>query len=461
MACIAAPTNPCHGVCAFLDDEDDVMDDVAPPEASKLKAARFSDDDVMSECELATPKGEEKRECAGDVSDNDVLSDCGRDRGAFDEEDVLEDIPPVPAPVPERQCSVESLPANASDVDENDVLEDTLLLPPVGAKRQSSVNIVFMDESFEFVMPSYSEEDYDRILFGKPAPKKRAVASRPRAKPTETSKPPPSPSRTSSPQPRAQPQQPKSRTSAPQGHASRPAELCGPTLAPTGVARAWWQAARVAFAETKDHRKPEVICHRNEYDLAKVEREVRKAWATLAKCGSLCVMPKSKVKKIVTEAAESCLQFVFRCATHDRAEVATGICGARVTFPTGGSHRGRDPGFNPYCSNKATSARSLCSRCSQLFFRVESTAAFVFMTIFTLTSATDDVDAHLVSLARLIHWFACTSTYLNRSFFYSDIQTWTVAIINNIVGERVSLAESVAAKLLSSSEPRKLKRASA
>jgi hypothetical protein len=410
----------------------------------------------MSECDFAAPKGDERRKCAERVSDDDVLSDGGRNRHATtdeDDDDILEDVPVAAPPFPPvRQCSVESLPANASDAGGDDeVLEDTLPLPPVGAKRQSSINIVFMDESFDWVMPEYSEDDFDRILFGKPAPKKRAVASLPKPKPvvvaaaTKPSQEPPL----------------SSAKRAPPGHAGRPAELCGPTLAPTGVARAWWQAARVAFAETRDHRKPEVICHRKEYDLSKVEREVCKAWATLAKCGSLCVLPKSKVKKIVTEAAESCLQFVYRCATHDRADVSDGICGARVTFPTGGSHRGRDPGFNPYCSNKATSARSLCSRCSQLFFRVESTAAFVFMTIFTLTSATDDVDAHLVSLARLIHWFACTSTYLNRSFFYSDIQTWTVSIVNNIVGERVSLAESVAAKLLSGSEPRKLKRASA
>lgn len=466
MACIVASVNPCNGGAVCFDDEE-VMED-----AQKVDCSTGGEEEAMPD---AGSSGAGGRWAGRDTAGNDAPSNAVRIRDSscrVEDDDVMDDAPPaaetaadpisddeamedVPMPCAvARQCSAESIPGDVSDVDDEEVMEDAPAPTPVPmeTKRNAPTIVIrFMEDSDCWTMPEFTEAEYDSVLLGVTAPPPPPPPSQPPAVHASVPQPPQA-------QPQSQP--PRKRARGP-GHGSRPEELCGPTLVPTVVARAWWQAARVPFAETKDHRKPDVICHRQEYALAEVEREVRGAWELLAKCKGMVMQPKQKVKKIVTDAAAKCLKFVYVCATHDRADVSESVCGARVTFPTGGSHRGRDPGVNPYCSNKATSARHLCSRCSQLFFRIESTVAFVFMTIYVLTSAGDNVDAHLHSLARLIHWFACTATYLNRSFFYSDIQTWTVSIVNNIVGERVSLAESIAAKLLSSSEPRKLKRASA
>lgn len=396
----------CRKSCYVSDD--DILEDTA--------RGHVSDDDVLSdgsgEGRTADVPRDSRRAASMRVSDSDVLSDCG-----------------PPAAV--RQVSCDTL------CDE-DVLEEA----PIPPKRPS-FNLILMSEEDFFYMPTFTEEEFDAYLG-----------------PQRPVQPPPKRRKTGAPAPRPSQQQQQRRQAQPASTA-RPTELTGPPLTPAGVARAWWQAARATFTEHKDHRKPEVICHRQPLSVEEVEREVREAWAVMARCKVVQVMPKHKIKKIVAAAAPTCLSFVFRCATHDRADVGENVCGARVTFPTGGSHRGRDPGVNPYCSNSAMSQRRLCSRCSQLFFRLESTVAFVFLSLYALTAPEDDVSPHLNSLARLLHWFACVATYLNRSFFYSDIQTWTTALVNGLVGERPSLAEQLSAGLLSTRGTHKLQRASA
>lgn len=285
-----------------------------------------------------------------------------------------------------------------------------------------------------------------------PPPRAAAAASAPRPRA------PPSKKRVAKPRVHSAPgQKPRKiiRTSAAPpavaasaSRAERPRELQLAPRVPTGTARAWWLALDVQVAETKKHRNPNIVCVRTPVAEADVLADVQASWETLKALPKIEIVQGTSLRAALDRVDERILEFVFERAGWDRDASGNGEqCGARFAVPP--PKKGSESRL-PVCTKKATSQRGLCTRCSQLANRLDTTVAFILVSAYALTPTDAAALPCLRSIAAFVHWFGCTATYLNRNFCYAEIQSWTASMINALVDARPVLAAEVAGAIAAS-----------